>query len=118
MRIEQLAPGNRDKTAGLLSLSPSAERLPAVVVYCEHRFLVLDLIQATLRFNPREGDEQHFGSLTDDDVEPRFATAGNLVDIVTGRAENRSRGTWEFASSNFRLPATSAAPGGRPTEID
>ena len=59
-------------------------------IYGEKGYLLLDAIRGGLKFRGHDGSEESF---TTDDAEaayPRFATAGNLVDVCRGEGVNGS----------------------------
>jgi predicted dehydrogenase len=63
-----------------------------LAVYCANGYVLLDMSGGTLVIRRHGGEEERLGPLTPDDRYPRFATAGNLVDLILGRDTNRSPG--------------------------
>ena len=59
-------------------------------VYCTEGYVLMDQSQRTLLVRRHDGTEQRFGPWPADDAYPRFATSQNLVDVILGRAGNKS----------------------------
>ena len=87
-------------------------------VYCANGYLLLEQVQGTLTVRKHDGTERRYGPLEGDEAYPRFATAGNLVDVILGRAPNRSPGevglrVVELLDAAYR----SAGGGGQPVAV-
>jgi len=87
-------------------------------IYCENGYLHLDPVRGTLTVRPHNGPERRVGPVPDDERYPRFATAGNLVDVILGRAENGlpaavAAKVVELLDAAYR----SAAAGGQPVRV-
>ncbi len=87
-------------------------------VYCANGYLLLEQVQGTLTVRKHDGTEQRYGPLEGDESYPRFATAGNLVDVILGRAPNASPGevglrVVELLDAAYR----SAGGGGQPVAV-
>jgi len=63
-----------------------------VSVFCETGYLHLDQGQGTLLVRRHDGREEHYGPLPAPARYPQFATSGNLVDVILGKAKNGSPG--------------------------
>ena len=81
-------------------------------VYCEKGYLLLDAIDGTLRYRNHTDQAEHTFRTEDPDLSyPRFATAGNLVDVCRGEATNGSpaqigRSSVEILDAAYRSAAT------------
>lgn len=87
-------------------------------IYCEEGYAALDLGQGALLVRRHNGSEERFGPLPPAERYPRFATSANLVDVILGRAANRSPATIgarvvELLEAAYR----SAASGGESIQV-
>ena len=87
-------------------------------IYCENGYVHLDPVRGTLTVRPHTGPEREFGPTPAEERYPRFATGGNLVDVILGRAENGAPATLgarvvELLEAAYR----SAAAGGQPIRV-
>ena len=59
-------------------------------IYGEKGYLLLDAVGGDLYFRGHDGSEESFSTDDTEAAYPRFATAGNLVDVCNGAATNGS----------------------------
>jgi predicted dehydrogenase len=72
--------------------TPETDRTYEVRLYGSEGVLFLELWRGTMRFAPMRGEVHTFDDLPTDDIYPAQAPARNLVDVLTGQAENHSPG--------------------------
>ena len=86
-----------------------------IAVYCENGYVQLNQGHGTLLVRRHDGSEERHGPLSDAARYPTFATSGNLVDVILGKAENGSPaavGTRvvELLEAAYRSAETDGAP--------
>ena len=82
-------------------------------IYGSKAYLIMELINGTAAIHYHDGTERRFGQLPEEGRYPRYATAGNLVDVINGTDFNRSPGevglrVVEFLEASYRSAAQGA----------
>jgi len=93
------------------------ERMFPVQIYGTKGILTLELFKGSMRFCSMEGETRQYPQLPDDEIYPMYAPAENLVDVVLGKAANRSPATLGASAMEIIEAACQSAETGQNVKI-